>query len=139
MLSGSININGLLKVRTTARYEQSTAARILKLIETADNGKAPTERFITRFARVYTPLVVALALLVFLLPPLLFHGEWLNWLNRALIFLVISCPCALVVSIPLTFFAGIGGAARQKILVKGSTYFETLSKVRTMVFDKPAP
>lgn len=136
VLSGSININGVLKVRTTARYEQSTAARILKLIETADNGKAPTERFITRFARVYTPLVVALALLVFLLPPLLFHGEWLNWLNRTLIFLVISCPCALVVSIPLTFFAGIGGAARQKILVKGSTYFETLSKVRTMVFDK---
>ena len=136
VLSGSVNINGVLRVRTTAPYEQSTAARILRLIETAENGKAPTERFITRFARRYTPAVVGLAALLFVLPPLLGAGTWLTWLNRALIFLVISCPCALVVSIPLTFFAGIGGAARRNILFKGSTYFEALSKVRTMVFDK---
>ncbi len=136
VLSGSVNINGVLRVRTTAPYEQSTAARVLRLIETAENGKAPTERFITRFARRYTPAVVGLAALLFVLPPLLGAGIWLTWLNRALIFLVISCPCALVVSIPLTFFAGIGGAARRNILFKGSTYFEALSKVRTMVFDK---
>lgn len=136
VLSGSVNINGVLRVRTTAPYEQSTAARVLRLIETAENGKAPTERFITRFARRYTPAVVGLAALLFVLPPLLGAGTWLTWLNRALIFLVISCPCALVVSIPLTFFAGIGGAARRNILFKGSTYFEALSKVRTMVFDK---
>ena len=136
VLSGSVNINGVLRVRTTAPYEQSTAARVLRLIETAENGKAPTERFITRFARRYTPAVVGLAALLFVLPPLLGAGTWLTWLNRALIFLVISCPCGLVVSIPLTFFAGIGGAARRNILFKGSTYFEALSKVRTMVFDK---
>lgn len=136
VLSGSVNINGVLRARTTARYEESTAARILKLLETAENGKAPAERFITRFARWYTPIVVGLAALLFVIPPLAGAGSWLTWLNRALIFLVISCPCALVVSVPLTFFAGIGGAAKRNILFKGSTYFEALSKVRTIVFDK---
>lgn len=136
VLSGSVNINGVLRVRTTAKYEESTAARILKLLETAENGKAPAERFITRFARWYTPIVVGLAALLFVIPPLAGAGSWLTWLNRALIFLVISCPCALVVSVPLTFFAGIGGAAKRNILFKGSTYFEALSKVRTIVFDK---
>lgn len=136
VLSGSVNINGVLRIRTTTRYEESTAARILKILDTAENGKAPTERFITRFARWYTPIVVGLAALLFIIPPLAGGGSWLTWLNRALIFLVISCPCALVVSVPLTFFAGIGGAARRNILFKGSTYFEAMSKVRTMVFDK---
>lgn len=136
VLSGSLNLSGLLRVRTTGTYGESTVARILNMVENADTGKAESEKFITRFARVYTPVVVGAAVLLAVLPPLVAGGGWLLWLNRALIFLVISCPCALVVSIPLTFFAGIGGASRRGILIKGSNYLETLARVRTVVFDK---
>ncbi len=136
VLSGSLNMTGMLRIRTTGTYGESTVARILDLVEHADTGKARTEKFITRFARYYTPVVVGAALLLAVVPPLLAGGGWLVWLNRALIFLVISCPCALVVSIPLTFFAGIGGASRRGILIKGSNWLETLARVRTVVFDK---
>ena len=136
VLSGSLNMTGLLRVRTTSSFGESTVSKILDLVENAQTGKAKTEKFITRFARVYTPSVVAGAVLLAVLPPLFTGGDWPVWLHRALIFLVISCPCALVISIPLTFFAGIGGASRKGILVKGSNYMEVLSKVRTMVFDK---
>ena len=136
VLSGSLNMTGLLRIKTTSSFGESTVSKILDLVENAQTGKAKTEKFITRFARVYTPLVVAGAVLLAVLPPLFTGGDWPIWLHRALIFLVISCPCALVISIPLTFFAGIGGASRKGILVKGSNYMEVLSKVRTMVFDK---
>ena len=135
VLSGSLNMTGLLKVRTCGVYGESTVAKILDLVENADTGKAKTEKFITRFARYYTPAVVGAAVLLAVIPSL-FDGQWLTWLDRALIFLVISCPCALVVSIPLTFFAGIGGASRKGILVKGSDYLEALSRLDTVVFDK---
>ena len=136
VLSGSLNMTGLLRIKTTSSFGESTVSKILDLVENAQTGKAKTEKFITKFARVYTPSVVAGAVLLAVLPPLLTGGDWPIWLHRALIFLVISCPCALVISIPLTFFAGIGGASRKGILVKGSNYMEVLSKVRTMVFDK---
>ncbi len=136
VLSGSINMTGLLKVRTSGTYAESTVSKILNLVENSDTGKADTEKFITRFARYYTPIVVGAAILLALLPPLLFGGEWQDWIYRALIFLVISCPCALVISIPLTFFAGIGGASRRGILIKGSNYMETLAHLDTVVFDK---
>lgn len=136
VLSGSLNMTGLLRIKTTSSFGESTVSKILDLVENAQTGKAKTEKFITRFARVYTPSVVAGAVLLAVLPPLFTGGDWPVWLHRALIFLVISCPCALVISIPLTFFAGIGGASRKGILVKGSNYMEVLSKVRTMVFDK---
>ncbi len=136
VLSGSLNMTGLLKIKTTSSFGESTVSKILELVENADNGKAKTEKFITKFAKVYTPIVVIGALLLAVLPPLFVGGDWLTWLHRALIFLVISCPCALVISIPLTFFAGIGGASRKGILVKGSNYMEVLSKIRIMVFDK---
>ena len=136
VLSGSLNMTGLLRIKTTSSFGESTVSKILDLVENAQTGKAKTEKFITRFARVYTPAVVAGAVLLAVLPPLFTGGDWPVWLHRALIFLVISCPCALVISIPLTFFAGIGGASRKGILVKGSNYMEVLSKVRTMVFDK---
>ena len=135
VLSGSLNMTGLLKIRTSGTYGESTVARILDLVENADTGKAKTEKFITRFAKYYTPAVVGAAVLLAILPSLI-DGQWLTWLNRALIFLVISCPCALVVSIPLTFFAGIGGASRRGILIKGSNYLEALSRLVTVVFDK---
>ncbi len=135
VLSGSLNMTGLLKIRTSGTYGESTVARILDLVENADTGKAKTEKFITRFAKYYTPAVVGAAVLLAILPSLI-DGQWLTWLNRALIFLVISCPCALVVSIPLTFFAGIGGASRRGILIKGSNYLEVLSRLGTVVFDK---
>lgn len=135
VLSGSLNMTGLLKIRTSGTYGESTVARILDLVENADTGKAKTEKFITRFAKYYTPAVVGAAVLLAILPSLI-DGQWLTWLNRALIFLVISCPCALVVSIPLTFFAGIGGASRRGILIKGSNYLEALSRLGTVVFDK---
>lgn len=135
VLSGSLNMTGLLKIRTSGTYGESTVARILDLVENADTGKAKTEKFITRFAKYYTPAVVGAAVLLAILPSLV-DGQWLTWLNRALIFLVISCPCALVVSIPLTFFAGIGGASRRGILIKGSNYLEALSRLGTVVFDK---
>lgn len=136
VLAGTVNISGLLKIRTTAPYGESTVARILDLVENAESGKAKTERFITRFAKYYTPAVVAAAVLLAVLPPLITGGEWLMWLHRALIFLVVSCPCALVVSIPLSFFAGIGGASRDGILIKGSNYVEYLAALKTVVFDK---
>ncbi len=136
VLSGSLNLSGLLRIRTSGVYGESTVAKILELVENADNGKAGAEKFITKFAHYYTPAVVGAAVLLAVLPPLLFGGEWAVWLHRALIFLVISCPCALVISIPLSFFAGIGGASRRGILVKGSNFIEALAAVKTVVFDK---
>ncbi len=136
VLSGSLSLSGLLRIRTRGTYGESTVARILDLIGNADNGKADAERFISRFARYYTPAVVGAAVLLSLVPTLLFAGQWDVWLHRALIFLVISCPCALVISIPLSFFAGIGGASRRGILVKGSNLLEALARVQTVVFDK---
>ncbi len=134
--SGSVNLNGLLKVRVTKPFGESTVSRILELVENASDKKSRSENFITKFAAVYTPVVVVSAVLLAIIPPLFFHGEWSVWINRALIFLVVSCPCALVISIPLSFFGGIGGASRKGILVKGSNYLETLSNVKTVVFDK---
>ena len=136
VISGSINLSGLLTIRTQSAYAESTVARILELVENSAEKKARIESFITRFARWYTPLVVVSAALLALIPPLLFHGVWSDWINRALIFLVVSCPCALVVSVPLSFFGGIGGASRDGILIKGANYMEMLSKVGTVVFDK---
>lgn len=136
VISGSMNLTGVLRIKTTGTYGESTVAHILSLVENAENGKAHTEKFITRFARYYTPFVVVAAVLLAVVPPLFAGGGWMLWLNRALIFLVISCPCALVVSVPLTFFAGIGGASRRGILFKGSNYIEALARVRTVVFDK---
>ncbi len=135
VISGSINLTGLLKVRTDSVYAESTVARILELVENSAEKKARVESFITRFARWYTPVVVIGALLLALVPPL-FVGNWGEWIERALIFLVVSCPCALVVSVPLSFFGGIGGAARQGILIKGANELETLAKVDTVCFDK---
>ncbi|MBQ6502515.1 MAG: cadmium-translocating P-type ATPase [Flexilinea sp.] len=141
VISGCINLNGLLKVETTKEFGESTASKVLELIEDASSRKSRSENFITKFARVYTPAVVGAALALALLPPLvlLMLGKdpaWGTWIYRALTFLVISCPCALVVSIPLSFFAGIGSASRQGVLVKGSNYLETLSETKTVVFDK---
>ena len=135
ILSGCVNLSGVLRVRTTRPAGESTAARILELVEHAAENKSRSEHFITRFARIYTPVVVALALLLALVPSLL-TGDWATWIYRALMFLVVSCPCALVISIPLTFFGGIGGASRKGILVKGASFMDTLSRVRTVVFDK---
>lgn len=136
VVSGSINLSGVIRVATESRYEESTVARILKLVENSSEKKAKTESFITRFARYYTPVVVICAALLAVIPPLVFGLEWGKWINRALVFLVVSCPCALVVSVPLSFFGGIGGASREGILIKGSNYLETLSRVDTVVFDK---
>lgn len=136
IISGSMNLTRLLRIRTSGTYGESTVAKILDLVQNADTGKAQSEKFITRFARYYTPIVVAVAALLALVPPMIIGGEWILWLNRALIFLVISCPCALVVSIPLTFFAGIGGASRKGILVKGSNYLEMLARIRMVALDK---
>ncbi len=135
-LSGCVNTQGLLRVRVTHAYEDSTVARILELVEHAGENKSQADRFITRFARVYTPVVVGLAVLAALVPPLLFGGDWNEWITSALTFLVISCPCALVISVPLTFFSGIGGASRRGILVKGAGYLETLAQTDIAVFDK---
>ncbi len=136
VLSGSINLTGLLKIRTESAYAESTVARILELVENSSEKKARIENFITRFARWYTPLVVISAALLAIVPPLLLHGEWSVWIERALIFLVVSCPCALVVSVPLSFFGGLGGASRDGILIKGANYMEMLDRVDTVVFDK---
>jgi Cd2+/Zn2+-exporting ATPase len=136
VLSGCINNNGLLRVRVDKEFSQSTVTKILELVENSSSKKAKMEHFVTRFARYYTPVVVSGALLLAVLPPLLFQGEWRDWLQRALIFLVISCPCALVISIPLSFFGGIGGASRCGILVKGSNYLEALAGTEIVVFDK---
>jgi Cd2+/Zn2+-exporting ATPase len=139
ILSGCVNISGLIRARVTKVFGESTASRILDLVENASSNKSSSENFITRFARVYTPIVVAAALILAFLPPLLsgdFSGNIAKWLYRALTFLIVSCPCALVVSIPLAFFGGIGGASRKGILVKGSNYLEALGKLDTVVFDK---
>jgi len=135
VLSGSVNLSGELTVRVTAAYGESTVAKILRLVEESGQHKAQAEKFITRFARVYTPLVCLAAALLAVVPPL-FDGQWLEWIRRALTFLVISCPCALVISVPLTFFSGIGGASRKGILIKGANYLETLARLDTVVFDK---
>lgn len=135
-ISGCINTNGLLKIRVTKEYGQSTVSKILDLVENASSKKTKTENFITKFAKIYTPVVVLAALFLAILPPLIFGSNFLVWINRALTFLVISCPCALVISVPLGFFAGIGGASKCGILVKGSSYLELLSKPETIVFDK---
>lgn len=135
VISGCINLNGVLKIRTTKEFGESTASKILELVEDASSRKSKSEDFIAKFARIYTPVVVACAVALAVIPPLI-SGDWETWLYRALIFLVISCPCALVISIPLSFFAGIGGASREGILIKGSNFLETLSKVKTVVMDK---
>ena len=135
VISGSVNLTGLIKVKTESEFSESTVSKILELVENASEKKAKTENFITRFARYYTPIVVIGAALLALIPPL-FVGEWSKWIERALVFLVVSCPCALVISVPLSFFGGIGGASRKGILIKGATYLELLSKVKTLVFDK---
>ena len=136
VVSGSVNLSGVIRVRVESVYAESTVARILELVESASEKKARAEKFITRFAKYYTPCVVFGALLLALLPPLAGLGAWNVWIERALIFLVISCPCALVISVPLTFFGGIGGASREGILIKGANDLETLAGVDTVVFDK---
>lgn len=136
VISGTINLSGVIKVKAQSLYEESTVSKILELVENSAEKKAKAENFITRFARYYTPCVVIGAVLLAVIPPLFFSQEWSMWINRALIFLVVSCPCALVVSVPLSFFGGIGGASREGILIKGANYLETLSKVDTVVFDK---
>ena len=135
IFSGCVNLTGLLRVRVTKEFGQSTASRILELVEHAGENKSRSESFITRFAKVYTPIVVAAAVLLALVPPL-FGGNFATWLYRALMFLVVSCPCALVISVPLAFFGGIGGASRKGILVKGSNHLDTLARLSTVVFDK---
>lgn len=135
-LSGSINQTGLLRIRVTELYQDSTVRKIIDLVEHAANRKAPTERLMTKFSKYYTPIVVFVALILAVIPPLLFQQDWSEWLRRACTFLVISCPCALVISIPLTFYGGIGAASKQGILVKGGNYLEALSQVKTVVFDK---
>ena len=134
--SGCINCEGSLRVKVTKTYEDSTVSKILELVENASSKKASTENFITRFAKYYTPIVTVSALLLALIPPLFFGGDWSEWVGRACVFLVISCPCALVISVPMGFFGGIGAASRIGVLVKGSNYFEVLADVSIMVFDK---
>lgn len=141
VISGSINMSGVLKIRTTKNFGESTVSKILELVENASSRKSKSEEFISKFARVYTPAVCCSALALAVLPPLVCiiaksSPNWSDWIYRALTFLVISCPCALVISIPLSFFAGLGGASREGILIKGSNYLETLSKSKIVVFDK---
>lgn len=135
-LSGCINQSGAVTIEVTKEYSESTVSKIIDLVENAASRKAPTENFITKFARFYTPAVVILAALLAVVPPLLFGGVWAEWINRSFVFLVISCPCALVISVPLTFFGGIGSASRKGVLVKGSNYLEALNSLETVVFDK---
>ena len=136
VISGCINMTGRLRIQTTKPFGESTVSRILELVENASEKKAKTENFITRFARVYTPVVTLAAIVLAVVPPVLGMGPWTDWVLRGLTFLVVSCPCALVISVPLSFFGGIGGASKLGILVKGSNYLELLSKVDTVVFDK---
>lgn len=136
ILSGTVNQSGVLQLKVTKRYGDSTVAKILKLVESASEKKTKVENFITKFSRVYTPVVVGVAALVAILPPLVTGEAWLTWLYRALSVLVISCPCALVISVPLSYFSGIGAASKQGVLVKGSNYLDVLNQVQTMVFDK---
>lgn len=133
--SGCVNLNGVIRVKVTARYKDSTVCKILELVQESASKKTRREALITRFARIYTPVVVVLALIIAIIPPI-FSGEWAEWIRRALIFLVISCPCALVLSVPMSFFGGIGGAAKCGVLIKGSTYLEALADVSTVVMDK---
>ena len=135
-LSGCVNLSGVLTLKVTKNFGESTVSKIINLVENSAGKKAKTENFITKFARVYTPIVVILAVLLAVLPPLIFDGEWKSWLHRSLVFLVISCPCALVLSIPMGFFAGIGRAAKSGILVKGGNYLEAFNKIDTIIFDK---
>ncbi|GLB28851.1 cadmium transporter [Lacrimispora amygdalina] len=135
VISGSINLNGVLEVRVTRLFDDSTVAKILELVENASSRKARAENFITRFARIYTPVVVVLAVLLAVVPPL-FNGDWGTWIYRACSFLVVSCPCALVISVPLSFFGGLGAASGQGILLKGSNYLEAMADLDTVVFDK---
>ena len=136
VLSGCINQNGVLTLQVTKAFGESTVAKIIDLVENASSRKAPTENFITTFARYYTPVVVIMAAILAILPPLAFDGEWVDWIHRGFVFLVISCPCALVISIPLTFFGGIGAASKHGVLVKGSNYLEALGNISVVVFDK---
>lgn len=136
LISGCVNMEGLLEIQVTKEFGQSTVSKILDLVENSSSKKAKAENFITKFARYYTPCVVIGAVLLALLPPLILGGNWGEWVQRALIFLVISCPCALVISVPLSFFGGIGGASKKGILVKGGNYLEVLAKTEYVVFDK---
>ena len=146
VISGCINLSGVIRVRTTKNFGESTVSKIIELVENASEHKSQSEAFITRFARIYTPIVVCAAIAIAILPPLImavansslftFHSSLPTWLYRALMFLVVSCPCALVISVPLTFFGGIGGASRHGILVKGANYMDILAKIKTVVFDK---
>lgn len=138
IVSGCINLSGVLRVRTTRSFGESTVSRIIQLVESANEQKSRSESFISRFARVYTPIVVISAVMLAVVPPLFLGGMavFAQWLHRALIFLVVSCPCALVISVPLTFFGGLGGASRRGILIKGSNYMDTLARLHTVVFDK---
>ena len=141
VISGCINMTGVLKIRTTKAFGESTVSKILELVENSSSRKSRSEDFIAKFARIYTPVVCYSALALAIIPPVIrlvggMDGQWEQWVYRALTFLVTSCPCALVVSIPLSFFAGIGGASHEGILIKGSNYLETLSQVKTVVFDK---
>ncbi len=146
IISGCINLSGVIRVRTTKNFGESTVSKIIELVENASEHKSQSEAFITRFARIYTPIVVCAAIAIAILPPLFiavansslstFHSSFPTWLYRALMFLVVSCPCALVISVPLTFFGGIGGASRHGILVKGANYMDILAKIKTVVFDK---
>ena len=133
--SGCVNISGLLQIRVEKEFGESTVSRILDLVENSSAAKSRSENFITRFSKIYTPAVVLAALLIAVIPPL-FNGQWASWINRGLIMLVVSCPCALVLSVPLSFFGGIGGASRRGILIKGSNYLEELAKIEAIVFDK---
>jgi Cd2+/Zn2+-exporting ATPase len=135
VISGCVNLSGVIKVRTTKSFGESTASKIIELVEHASEHKSQSETFITKFARVYTPIVVCAAIAIAIIPPL-FGGNFVTWLYRALMFLVVSCPCALVISVPLTFFGGIGGASRKGILIKGANYMDVLAKIDTVVFDK---
>ena len=136
VVSGSISIDGVMEIRVEKLFGDSTVSRIMDMVENASSRKAKTEQFITKFARIYTPLVVAVALLLAILPPLLSFGNWSDWIYRALTFLVISCPCALVISVPLSFFGGLGAASSKGILIKGSNYIESLAKCDVIAFDK---
>ena len=135
VISGCVNLSGVIRVRTTKAFGESTVSKIISLVENAGERKSQSETFITRFARIYTPIVVFLALALAIIPTLL-GGDFATWLYRALMFLVVSCPCALVISVPLTFFGGIGGASRKGILIKGANYMDVLAKINTVVFDK---
>ena len=136
IISGCVNGSGTLKVKTTKEFDDSTVAKILELVENASSKKAKVENFITRFAKYYTPVVTIGAVILAILPPLILGGGWAEWIQRACIFLVISCPCALVISVPLGFFGGIGAASKIGVLVKGSNYLEAVAEMTTIVFDK---